>query len=63
MKKVIFGLILTLISVTGLNNTIFAAQYIYEYRDLGNDTTLKMTYEEVETDVILVNVEIIHEDN
>lgn len=63
MKKVIFGLILTLISVTGLNNNIFASQYIYEYRDLGNDTTLKLTYEEVETDVRLVSVEIIHEDN
>lgn len=60
MKKLIFGLILTIVSLIGLNNT-FASQYIYEYRDLGNDTTLKLTY--VEEDMRLVNVEVIHEEH
>lgn len=62
MKKIIFGLILTLISIISLNNT-FAAQYIYEYRDLDSNTTLKLTYEVVESDVQLIDIDVIHHDN
>lgn len=62
MKKVILGIVLTIISITGLGlNNSFADQYIYEYRELGNDMVMKLTYEE--TDMRLVEVEIVHEDN
>lgn len=63
MKKVILGIVLTIISVTGFGlNTGYADQYIYEYRDIGNDMVLKTTYDS-EDDMRIVEVEIIHEDN
>lgn len=58
MKKLFFSLFLAIISFIGLNNS-FATQYIYEYRDLGNDTTMILTYVEVEQDITLVDVEIV----
>jgi hypothetical protein len=56
MKTLLFSLLLAIISFAGINNS-FATQYIYEYRDLGNDTTMILTYEE--QDMTLVDVEIV----
>ncbi|HEX2788267.1 MAG TPA: hypothetical protein VHP32_10195 [Ignavibacteria bacterium] len=56
MKTLLFSLLLTIISLVGIKSS-FATQYIYEYRDLGNDTTMILTYEE--QDMTLVDVEIV----
>lgn len=58
MKKLFLALLITIISFIGFNNS-FATQYIYEYRELTADTVLKLTYQETETDVQLISVEII----
>jgi hypothetical protein len=75
MKNLILGLILTVVSITGLTgfvNTSVAAetttsvvntvsQYRYEYKRLNSQWVLKMTYRE--SDNRLVDIDIIHEDN
>ena len=73
MKNLILGLILTIVSITGLAgfNSAFAAettttvvntvsQYRYEYRRLNDHWTLKMKYRE--TDNRLVDIDVIYED-
>lgn len=75
MKNLILGLILTVVSITGLTgfvNTSVAAetttsvvntvsQYRYEYKRLNSQWVLRMTYRE--SDNRLVDIDIIHEDN
>ncbi|HEX2788270.1 MAG TPA: hypothetical protein VHP32_10210 [Ignavibacteria bacterium] len=75
MKNLILGLILTVVSISGLTgfvNTATAAetttsvvntvsQYRYEYKRLNSQWVLRMTYRE--SDNRLVDIDIIHEDN
>lgn len=75
MKNLILGLILTVVSITGLAgfNSVIAAetatslvssvshQYRYEYRRLNSEWMMKMTYRQ--SDGRLVDIDIIHEDN
>lgn len=62
MKKIIFGLILTIISVTGIGlNNSYAEDCYCTYQPVGNDMVLVKTYRC--SDDRLVAVDIIHEDN
>jgi hypothetical protein len=62
MKKIILGVILTVISVTGLGlNNSYAEDCYYTYQPVGNDMVLVKTYRC--SDDKLVAVEVVHEDN